>query len=180
MSTETLAKRVGTSAAESPLFWKLQRLFRQLPSAGAETLEAWLVDVANSRGALVVRRQKLPPGFAVPQSSLSDEELVIGLVLPRLADEPQILRLAAQLVSRGALDTRRLLTSARREGAVRILRDLAKQALRIAPDHSAWQGIAEATSDVPVLQEHVIHWTRLAEPVMPKAGVHRGEWRLVA
>ena len=115
----TLAQRLGISAAESPLRWKLCRLQRQLPSSGANTLEAWLVDVANSRGALVIRRQELHPDFKVPEEALSNEELAIGLILPCLADEPQILRLAAQLISRGSLDVAQLLFIARRESALR-------------------------------------------------------------
>ena len=120
MKAATLAQRVGISATESPLYWKLQRLSRQYPSDGARNVETWLVDVANSRGALIVRRKELSPGFSVPEDVLTIEELVIGLILPRLEDEPQILRLAAQFVSRGRLDTGRLVAIARREGALRI------------------------------------------------------------
>jgi len=159
MKAATLAQRVGISAAESPLYWKLRRLSRRYASVGADTVETWLVDVANSRGAFVVRRKELPPGFSVPEDVLTIEELVVGLILPRLADEPQILRLAAQFVSRGRLDKERLLAIAKREGALRILRNIAEQALRTEPEHLVWRYIAQATTAVEPLRDNVLHWS---------------------
>jgi len=179
-SANSLAQRLGITANESPLRWKLVRLKQRFPSPGAASVEAWLVDVANSRGARVVRRQELPDEFTIAESELSNEELVVGLLLPCLADEPATLRLAAQIISRGLVDDARLLTVARREGALRVLANLAAQALRVAPDHPLWRRIAEATAHERPLPENVIHWTRLAEPVMPARGVHDGQWRLVA
>ncbi len=176
----SLAQRLGITANEFPLRWKLVRLKQQFPSAGAEGVEAWLVDVANSRGARVGRRRELPGDFAVPKSELSNEELGIGLLLPCLADEPATLRLAAQIISRGQLDAAQLLLVAQREGAMRVLANLAAQALRVASDHLIWRRIAEVTAQERPLPENVIHWTRLAEPVMPARGVHDGQWRLVA
>jgi len=179
-SGNSLAQRLGITANESPLRWKLVRLKQRFPSPGAESVEAWLVDVANSRGARIVRRQELPGNFAVPKSELSNEELAVGLLLPCLADEPPMLRLAAQIISRGLADVARLLPVARREGALRVLANLAAQASRVAPEHPLWRQIVEATAQERPLPENVIHWTRLAEPVMPARGVHDGKWRLVA
>jgi len=176
----TLAKRLGITAPESPLKWKLRRLESRFPSHGAGTHEAWLVDVANSRGATIVRRQELPLQFAVPEIELSNEELVVGVLLPCQADEPQMLRLSAQLISRGEIDAQKLLTLAHREGALRVLANLATLALRVAPQHPVWRAIARGASGARPLRENVLHWTRLAEPVIPKANVHQGEWRLVA
>jgi hypothetical protein len=127
-----------------------------------------------------MRRQELPGDFAVPESELSNEELVVALMLPCLADEPPMLRLAAQITSRRLVDGTQLLLVARREGALRVLANLAAQALRVAPDHQLWRHIAAATTQERPLPENVIHWTRLAEPVMPARGVHDGKWRLVA
>lgn len=179
-SANSLAQRLGITANESPLRWKLVRLKQRFPSAGAESVEAWLVDVANSRGARVMRRQELSADFALPESELSNEELAVGLLLPCLADEPPMLRLAAQIISRGLADAAKLLQVARREGALRVLANLAAQALRVAPDHPLWRHIGDATAQERPLPESVIHWTRLAEPVMPHRGAHDGKWRLVA
>jgi len=179
-SANSLAQRLGITANESPLRWKLVRLKQRFPSPGAGSVEAWLVDVANSRSARVVCRQELPGDFTVPESELSNEELAVGLLLPCLADEPPMLRLAAQIISRGLVDATQLLLVARREGASRVLANLAAQALRVAPNHPLWRRIAEATAQERSLPENVIHWTRLAEPVMPARGVHDGKWRLVA
>jgi hypothetical protein len=177
---QTLAQRLGITAPESPLRWKLIRLTERFPSPSAVNVESWLVDVANSRGARVMRRQELPGDFTVPESELSNEELVVALMLPCLADEPPMLRLAAQLISRGLVDGTQLLVVARREGVLRVLANLAAQALRVAPDHQLWRHIGDATAQERPLPENVIHWTRLAEPVMPHRGVHDGKWRLVA
>jgi len=176
----TLGKRLGISTPESPLKWKLRRLQHKHPSTGAESLEEWLVDVANSRGAKVVRRRELPTSFAVPEEELSNEEIAVGLLLPCLADEPQMLRLSAQFISRGNLDMKTVLPVAIREGAIRVLINLAEQASRVAPENKSWRSISSLARSHRPLKENVIHWTRLAEPVMPHHGVHTGEWRLVA
>lgn len=180
MNKRTLAARVGITAPISPLWWKLRRLQQRYPSPGADGLEAWLVDLGNSRRARVVCRSLEPPPLKVPMSDLTNEELAVGLLLPGLADEPQILRLGAQLISKGMAETEALLFTARREGALRILANLATQALRVAPEHPIWRRIGDACRGLPPLQDDVLHWTRLAEPVMPRVGVHAGEWRLVA
>src|SRR5437016_6211031 len=100
----TLAERMGWGAHISPLRLKLHRFWMRNPG-DAKVLEDWLVDVANSRGARIVTRDPEGVRAAVlpSESELSNAELVIGLLLPQNLDRPQILRLAAQLISAGAV-----------------------------------------------------------------------------
>jgi hypothetical protein len=84
------------------------------------------------------------------------------------------------MISRGAIDLPKLLLLSKRECASRILANLAIQALKAAPSHPGWIAISKELQPAAPLRENVIHWTRLAEPVMKPRGPHNGEWRLVA
>src|SRR5207244_12528738 len=94
----TLAKRLGRTCHVSPLRMKLARLWSRKPGL-AEVLEDWLVDVANSRGARIVT-SRTPANFVNgPDSNeLTNEEVVVGLLLPKNRDRPQLFRLSAQLI----------------------------------------------------------------------------------
>ena len=86
---ETLACRLGVTAHCSPLEMQLVRLSQKYPLKDAECLENWLMAVAHARGARVARRvfQMEDP---VPSSNeLSNEEVVVGICLPSLADRPK-------------------------------------------------------------------------------------------
>lgn len=160
----------------------LQRLRQEFPSATAECLEDWLVDVANARGArVVVRPTPAPAEFSPPPAGvLSNEELVVGICQLQCLDRPQMLRLAAQLISRGAVEEARLCLVARQERVGRVLVELARQALRVAPQHALWRRLLEEFGDEPPLRDTLLHWTRLAEPIMAAGRGHTGEWKLVA
>jgi hypothetical protein len=142
------------------------------------TIAASLVNEANRRGYTAVL------GCSAVQASLLEnlslEELAISFLLPGMADEPQTLRLAAQIISRGAINVTTLLQLSEREGALRTLAALCTQALSISPEHEVWGAIAARCASQKPLRENLIHWTRLAEPVMRPRGPHSGEWRLVA
>ena len=174
------AKRLGLTMHVSPLGYRLRRI-RDHYGAAALSLDQWLVDVANQRGARVVERH---PGAAaaipiVPLQALSNEELVVALCQPQRIDEPQILRPAAQLISRNDVDPDRLIHLARQERAEPILKALAEQAMRVAPTHPVWTRLAAAFPRVRVPRSPVLHWTRLAQPI-PVHGVCTGrDWELV-
>lgn len=176
-----LAHRLGLTVHCSPLEFKLKRLAREY-AVPLENLHEWLVDLANHRGARVVERRigmelEWPD---LPSAELTDEELVVLICQPQRPDHPQILRLAAQLVSRGRLDLQRLVLTAQRERADRILGELACQALRVESSHDAWIYLARAFQDAAKPCDALLHWSRLAEPV-PTDGVCDGRsWRLVA
>ena len=181
MAQSTLAERMQVTTHISPLRYKLRRLMRADRLASTLTVEEWLIDVANSRKAVVIQRKPKGERAACPgERKLSNEELVIACCQPNAADEPQLLRPAAQLISRGGLDLRKLLLVARRERATRILAELARQALRVEPDHTTWLAIRDALKDEPPLCDVLIHWTRLAEPQMVSGKPNAHGWRLVS
>jgi len=177
-----LATRLGKTIHVSVLRYKLARLSREYPCSHCTCLEDWLVVVANIRGARVVTpRLAPPPAFTGPDvTTFCNEELVVAICQLNGLDRPQMLRLAAQLVSREAVDAAPLVLIARRERAEPVLAELSRQALKVAPDHAVWRAIRDAFSDEPPLRAPLLHWTRLAEPIM-KNGMYNAEgWRLVA
>ena len=178
----TLAQRMGVTCHESPLRHKLARLRSEFPSATAECLEDWLMDVANARDArVVVRPVAAPANFRAPApNNLSNEELIAGLCQFQCLDRPQMLRLAAQLISRGAADPARLAFLAQRERADRVLAALANAALHVEPTHSAWIALRDQLHDSRPLRDVVLHWTRLAEPVMRRHAPNASAWKLAA
>ena len=95
-------------------------------------------------------------------------------------DRPQLLRLAAQLISRGKLDFTALARSARRERVESVLHAMAQEALKVSPVHPGWSFLATTFAAATRPRDVVIHWTRLAEPVMARGRVNAAEWRLVA
>jgi hypothetical protein len=178
----TLAQRMGKSVHVSPLDHKLQRLCSMFPSSEVSCIEDWLVDVANARGCRVVERSHSPNwSFAEPPAEvLSNEELVVAICQLNRLDRPQMLRLAAQLISRRAVDLLPLQLAAKRERCEPILGELAKQALRVDHDHDLWLRIAEVFPIRKPLREPLLHWTRLAEPIMAGGRYNAESWRLVA
>ncbi len=178
----TLAQRLGMTIHVSPLRIRLLNLMRSYPSRGAQCLEDWLLDIANARGAgIVVRVPAAAADFVPPPLKLlPNEELIVAICQPHNLDRPQILRVAAQLVSRQVVDAGLLIITARRERAERVLAELARQALHVAPDHALWNEIMRAFPGTAALRSPVIHWTRLAIPVPDERGCNANSWRLVA
>ena len=76
---EILARRLGKTVHVSPLRFKLQRLAVQFPAEQAEYLEDWLIDLANARGARIVRRSidRKNEYIAPAEQLVSNEELVV-------------------------------------------------------------------------------------------------------
>jgi hypothetical protein len=109
---------------------------------------------------------------------LSNEELVVAICQPHGLDRPQMLRLAGQLISREAVDFGRLRLVAERERAGVVLGGLAREALRVAADHPLWRKLAAAFPRP--IAEPLLHWTRLAQPVMRNGRCNAQAWRLVA
>ncbi len=177
-----LARRLGTTTHISPLRMKLERLSRRIPSAGALCTEDWLVDIANDRGARIVYRENRLANatVGVSESDLATEELVVGICQLQCLDRPQMLRLAAQLISRQSLNIQRLCLIAERERAGIVLAELARQALHVNPHHEAWRTIADRFSSARAPRDSILHWTRLAEPIMKNGRCNAQSWSLVA
>jgi hypothetical protein len=176
----TLAKRLGRTCHVSPWRMKLDRLWRRNPGS-AEVLEDWLVDVANSRGARIVTRSA-PENFVngPDLSELTNEGLVVGLLLPQNRDRPQMLRLAAQLISRQAVDFGELAWLATRERVGFALAEVARQACKVEPSHPLWRRIREKFATEKPPRSPLTHFTRLAQPVMKNGRVNAEKWVLVS
>ena len=175
----TLAKRLGRTCHVSPLRMKLARLWSRKPGS-AEVLEDWLVDIANSRGARIVTREGTKLVNGPDLNELTNEELVIGLLLPQNRDRPQMLRPAAQLISRKAVDFGELIWLATRERIGFILAELAKQACKVEPDHPLWRQIGERFATEKPAVSPLAHYTRLTQPVMKNGRVNVERWVLVS
>jgi hypothetical protein len=179
VAASSLAQRLGCAVHVSILRRKLIRCWRKSPG-NAESVEEWLVDLANARCATVIRRSTAGANDSFPSpQELSNEELVIGILLPQNLDHRQILRLAAQLISRESVEFAELRRLGKQERVKRILAALAKQALKIAPAHLLWQQIAEAFGNTTPLRSPLLQYTRMAEPVPENGRVCRGRWSLV-
>lgn len=176
----TLAKRLGQACHVSPLRMKLLRLWKCNPGS-TEVLEDWLIDLANSRGARIVTRNDLANALECPTLNvLPNEELVTGLLLPQNRDRPQMLRLAAQLISRKAVDFSELTWLATRERIEFILAELARQACNVEPRHPLWRQIEKKFATRNPLRSPLVHYTRLAQPVMKNGRVNVEKWVLVS
>ena len=64
----TLAERLGVASHVSALRVRLLRLMKLYPVPTADTLEDWLIEVANCRGIRVIIRSDQPPSFLNPRS----------------------------------------------------------------------------------------------------------------
>lgn len=177
-----LAQRLGKTVHVSPLRFKLQQLAKQFPVERMTCLEDWLIELANARGArIVIRDIETKFDATLPDTQLvSNEELVTGICQLQCLDRPQMLRLAAQLISRGDLRFDRLKRLAELERIGPVLEELAKQALRVDPTHPVWQMIHEAFQGEKPLSGPLLHWTRLAEPVMKHGRYNAERWKLVS
>jgi len=180
--TNTLAYRLGVSTHESPLRFKLLRLAERHPAQDSACIEDWLIDVANSRGACVVFRPGGPPRSfkGVPENELSNEELVVAICQPQCLDRPQMLRLAAQLISRRMINPDTLKQVAIRERAVIVLAELARLAIHIEPEHEVWKTLKKSFENMARPKDTILHWTRLAEPAIRNGICDPRSWKLVA
>jgi hypothetical protein len=158
---------------------KLLRLWKRNPGS-AKVVEDWLVDFANSRGARIVIRDAGNLVNGCDLNELTNEELVVGLLLPQNRDRPQMLRLAAQLISRQAVDFGELAWLATRERAGFALAELARQACKVEPSHPLWRRIREKFASEKPPRLPLIHFTRLAQPVMKNGRVNAEKWMLVS
>jgi len=182
VNTGRLADRLGLTVHQSVLERRLRKLMCAYPSSRSSSPEDWLMDVAHARGARVVcRLNEDAADFIAPSPDVfPNEELVVAICALCRNDQPQRLRLAAQLVSRGAVNVDRLILLARRERTDVVLGELARQALKVEPEHEVWGRIASAFPPRCALRSPIIHWQRLAWPVMTKGrSVNAQRWELV-
>jgi hypothetical protein len=177
----TLGQRIGKTVHVSPLRFKVRRLMQAYPSSTATCVEHWLIDTANHRGARIVRRPDPPRRFDPPDAAIfPNAELIVSLCQLQCLDQPQILRLAAQIISRQDFDATSLRRVAVRERVEPILAELGRMALHVDPDHPAWRRIVATFQTARATREPLLHWSRLAQPVMRNGRCNAESWRLVA
>jgi hypothetical protein len=144
-------------------------------------LEQWLIDVANQRGARSVRRPAPPSNFTAPGDAvLSGAELIVALCQLQCLDQPHILRVAAQLISRGAFDATQLRRIAVMERVEPILQGLSRLALHVDPASQYWRTVGGMFAPTGSLREPLLHWSRLAQPVMQNGHCNAASWELLA
>lgn len=97
----------------------LQRL------AGARPLDDWLVEEANVRGHFGAVGRTVPD--RPPTARLSDESLIVALLMPHTPADGRLFKLALRMLQRAALDAAALWFQARRERADRVLYWLLQQ-----------------------------------------------------
>ncbi|MBS1151913.1 MAG: hypothetical protein H6Q89_3611, partial [Myxococcaceae bacterium] len=115
----TFGSLSGNPAHRSFFREKLQRL------AGEQPLDDWLLEEANVRGhvgavgAAVAERP--------PTAGLSDESLVVALLMPHTPSDGRLFKLVVRMIQKAALDPRALWFQARRERAEPVLYWLLQQ-----------------------------------------------------
>jgi len=161
---------------------RIESLMKRYPSSTADCLEDWLLDVANVRGArIVIREPSAPADFTAPSEKvLTQEELVVAICMLQGRDRPQLLRLAAQFISRNGLNLAVLARIAIRERVGPVLNAMALEAMKVDPEHLSWSFLASTFANTSHPHDAVIHWSRLAQPVMANGRVNAALWRLVA
>ena len=181
-SHQILAERLGKTYHVSPLRFKLQRLAQSYPISRASGLEEWMVAVANHRGYRVVVRntQDLTVTPLPEETVLTNEELAVGFCQLQCQDVPQILRLAAQMISRGRLDLQKFFLIGKRERVEPVVAELARLALKVDPEHPIWTRIHDQYHEEPILREPLLHWSRLCAPAKPQGGYDPRQWVLVS
>ena len=178
----TLGDRLGLTVHVSAFRMRLESLMSHYPSSTAGCLEDWLLDIANNRGArIIIREPPAPANFtAPPEKAISQEELVVAICMLQGKDRPQLLRLAAQFISRNGLNLSVLARIAIRERVGPVLNAMAKEALKVDPGHMAWSFLANKFANTAHPHDAVTHWSRLAQPMMAKGRINAASWRLVA
>ena len=138
--------------------------------------------IAFSRGFRIVRLPGIDSEIQNTPSLdvISNEELAVAMCQTESIDEPQMLRLPSQMISRKTLDIQKVILVARRERATRILAELSRQALKVEPMHDHWRETHKRLGEERGFSEPILHWSRLAEPVMNNGRFNADKWVLVA
>lgn len=168
----TLSQALGTTAHVSVLLRKARRL-------GVGSLKD-AIAVAVQRGcrhyqAVAAGSRASDPG----QSSLSDEELVILLLLGEQPYEPFAIRCAAQMARSPEVDPQRLARLAIRERCRRVLAHIAREGVKRDDDgRDFWKAVLSHIDPPPERkEEHLPHGTRFVSmPGYQRNGYVRSQW----
>ncbi|MHB8872355.1 MAG: hypothetical protein ACYC8T_01590 [Myxococcaceae bacterium] len=101
-------------------------------------MDDWLVEEANVRGYLGAVGVQVPD--RAPTPDLSDEALVVALLMPHTPADGRLLKLVIRLLQRARVEPNSLWFQARRERADRVLYWL----LQLVPEPERTGGVAAA------------------------------------
>src|SRR5437762_909324 len=135
METETLARKLGTTAHLSPLLRKALRL-----GLGPRELET----LAVQRGCQHYSDGSEPERPLVSEEQLSNEELAIALLSTALRYDPHSIRCGAAMLSAEGNGPRRLAHLAVMERAVAVVRYVAEAGRKFEPQNEFWQRLLDA------------------------------------
>lgn len=153
MPTETLARKLGTTAHLSPLLMKARRL--GLRTAGD------LCTLAVRRGCryyagagdetMTLREEPAAaePPCAATLEQFSNEELAIALLSLGLPDSQHRLRVGAAMLAANGNCASEVTRLAVRERCVSVVRHIAKHGRSVEPENPYWQEVLERLPPAP-------------------------------
>lgn len=161
MSTATQTKQ--SRAAGSPLLEKARRLGLTLPID--------LERLAIRRGCHYYERDlgaRVPP---LGEVALSNAELAIALITPRLNPAAREIRLAAALLGARDGEADEVSALAVQENCADVVRHIALSGHRFEPENSFWQRLLDLLPEVNIEPDRFPHPTRFVE----MTGIDRGK-----
>ncbi len=167
----TLAQALETTTPVSPLLRKARRL-------GLRGVEAFIA-LAVARGCRHYVSPIPSPSPAPASNELSDEELVVLLLLGENRHEPTAVRCAAQLARSPQVDPDQLARLSKMEKVERVLSHIARAGLLHDPEgHDFWQRLLDRIPATPVRTEpNLPHWTRfVSAPGRQRDGIAPIRW----
>lgn len=152
MNTPTLAEKLGTTAHDSALLKKAERL--GLDAGGLERL-------AIQRGCDYYHEGDPLPPPSVTSDELSDEELAIALLDPALRYHPQTIRLGAAMLGAEGNDPETIARLAEQECCEALVRYVAESGKRFEPQNGFWTALLSRLPVTPAPKSSVVpHPTR--------------------
>lgn len=138
--------------------------------AAPRTVDEWLVEEANVRGFWGAAGAEIPN--REPDSRLTLEEIVIGLIAPQASLDGRILKLVVRILQHGKVNLERLLFIAKRAKAESALHWIA----RLVPEE-------EMSSEIRILQEavprgyHPLQYRYSPERLLTRRATKADLWR---
>ncbi|HTD65116.1 MAG TPA: hypothetical protein VK846_01130 [Candidatus Limnocylindria bacterium] len=167
MSTETLAKKLGTTSHLSGLLIKARRL-------GMETPEA-LESLAVARGCWHYKHAEMVPAPDVSEEQFSNEELAMALLSPCQLYSPHTIRVGAAMLGAIGNDPESLAWLTVAERCEQQVRYIARAAIGFEPENSFWPHLLALLPDMPEMKDGIMpHPTRFVSMTgMTRAGTQR-------
>jgi hypothetical protein len=171
VKTETLARKLGTTAHVSPLLMKARRLGLR----GVEDLEKLAFErgcfyydprgSAKQRDDALAKASTLRNGSARAEDSLSNEELATALISICLPEDQMRLRVGAAMLAARGNSPVRLARLARQERCEMVMGYIAECGKHVEPGNSFWTELIallpEAQAPGPWLLPHITRFVAM-------------------